>query len=102
MIRPRWRLLIVEIIGLLAEEMVWGPTFSSQFWSTFWVANFWPAKRDIWGMPRWTIIPKNTSMAESRSKYWLGIRFTCLAAFTASSTTMAKPTMVTKMARPFR
>lgn len=45
--RPRWRLLMVEIIGLLAEFTVWGPTFSSQFWSTLWAANFWPAIRDI-------------------------------------------------------
>lgn len=46
-IRPRWRLLIVETIGLLADFTAWGPAFSSQFWSTDWVANFWPASRDI-------------------------------------------------------
>lgn len=38
LIMPRWALLVVVIRGLFSAATALGPVFSSQVWSTIWVA----------------------------------------------------------------
>lgn len=99
---PCWALLVVELIGIVAEAMALGPTFSSHVWSTIWLATVCPRTRLSLGGRRWTRVGKNPSMLE---KWWaarLGVILNCLFVREASSKAMRRPVMVTARAASFR
>lgn len=90
------------IKGRLMADTALGPDFSSQVWSTIWLAISWPRVRLILGARRWIIDGKNPSMLEKWCADRLGVGLNCLAVRDASSRATTSPRMVTARAASFR
>lgn len=45
-------LLVAEAKGILDDEIALGPVFSSQVWSTIWLAIDWPRSKPSFGARR--------------------------------------------------
>lgn len=52
LIMPRCTSLVEVAIGLLIETVALGPTFSSQVWSSIWLAIVCPRTRLVLGISR--------------------------------------------------
>lgn len=88
--------------GILKEATAFGPVFSSQVWSTIWLAMACPRKRESLGVSRWRIIGKKPNIFE---KWWegkIGAGLNCLAVREASSNAVKRPKMVTARAASLR
>lgn len=82
---------MVVIRGMLDEAIAFGPAFSSQVWSTIWLATAWPRDSVSLGTNRWITIGKNPNMFE---KWWgviSGVGLNCLVVSDASSSARISP-----------
>ena len=95
-------LLVEETRGWWEVITALGPVFSSQVWSTIWLAMFWPRKNAETGAKRWTISGKKPNKAENRCMCRLGIGLYCLLVSRASSIATSRPIIVTARAASLR
>lgn len=98
---PCWALLVVVIKGMLREAMAFGPVFSSEVWSTIWLAMAWPRTRLSLGVSRWMMWGKKPSMLEKWCVESLGEGLSCLLVREASSKARRRPRTVTVKAANF-
>lgn len=89
-------MLLVEVTrGVLSLVAALGPVFSSQVWSTIWLAMDWPIPRLIAGGNRCIIMGKKPSMFEKRWVGRWGVDLNCLLVRDASSRAISSPRIVT-------
>lgn len=99
---PCWALLVVVTRGRLAAHIALGTDFSSQVWSSSWVARYCPKRRLSLGGRRWRTIGKKPNILEKLWAGRVGVGENCLLVSCVSSRAKRRPRSVTRRAITFR